>query len=391
MSNPVPRRTIDQSAGGKLRDLNPEESWAILEDLALYDNESWNDPRDFAKSVKAITLPQDVPSTSDHRLIELENQNCMEIPEQAFVECASSHINKMGSKRSEEIKEKGQKEDGMETNIEVEEVIKEEESEFETDEEVEGIFDDEEEDEGDERFNLFPTIKELSHHKWLLKHPRPPWVKVKVKAKSPNNIKISCMIGNIFKRHAYIDLESPITIMSRHQHNKIMTYGIRSRQNPSKPNKISNFVGRVKHIKNFIGSLTYKCDFMILEDTSSTIDRHLEEMVFRKPFIDETGLVYSKENKTVMFKQGDEKITLKIPYTIEIFKKIPLKVCCILPAHNRCCSLIKVSVGCQKLGHLAAMLGCAKTKVVTWDDLTFKLITLGWNVKHEIFCKNVDP
>ncbi|GKD72484.1 MAK10-like protein [Tanacetum coccineum] len=71
---PVTRRTIDQSAGGKLRDKNAEESWALLEDLALYDNESWNDPRDFAKPVKAISLPQDVPSTSDRRLIELENQ-----------------------------------------------------------------------------------------------------------------------------------------------------------------------------------------------------------------------------------------------------------------------------------------------------------------------------
>ncbi|GJT30061.1 hypothetical protein Tco_0910336 [Tanacetum coccineum] len=67
-------RTIDQSAGGKLCDLNPEESWAILEDLALYDNESWNDLRDFAKPVKAIALPQHVLSTSDRRLIELENQ-----------------------------------------------------------------------------------------------------------------------------------------------------------------------------------------------------------------------------------------------------------------------------------------------------------------------------
>ncbi|GJS09750.1 hypothetical protein Tco_0366546 [Tanacetum coccineum] len=67
-------RTIDQSVGGKLRDFNTEESWALLEDLALYKNESWNDPRDFAKPVKAITLPQDVPSTSDRRLIELENQ-----------------------------------------------------------------------------------------------------------------------------------------------------------------------------------------------------------------------------------------------------------------------------------------------------------------------------
>ncbi|GJX33921.1 hypothetical protein Tco_0245478 [Tanacetum coccineum] len=128
--NPITRRTIDQSAGGKLRDLNPEESWAILEDLALYDNESWNDPRDFAKPVKAITLPQDVPSTSDRRLIELKNQvqrlmeahlaltqptqvnkittpceicsgphdtqNCMENPEQAFVEYASSRTDEAG-------------------------------------------------------------------------------------------------------------------------------------------------------------------------------------------------------------------------------------------------------------------------------------------------------
>ncbi|GKC95712.1 zinc finger, CCHC-type containing protein [Tanacetum coccineum] len=38
--NLIIRRTIDQSAGGKLRNLNPEESWAILEDLALYDNKS---------------------------------------------------------------------------------------------------------------------------------------------------------------------------------------------------------------------------------------------------------------------------------------------------------------------------------------------------------------
>ncbi|GKE58925.1 hypothetical protein Tco_1498110 [Tanacetum coccineum] len=124
--NPVTRRTIDQSAGGKLRDRNAEESWALLEDLALYDNESWNDPRDFAKPVKAISLPQDVSSTSDRRLIELENQvqrlmkahldptqptqvnkittlceicsgpydtqYCMEDPEQAFVEYASPRI-----------------------------------------------------------------------------------------------------------------------------------------------------------------------------------------------------------------------------------------------------------------------------------------------------------
>ncbi|GJT91576.1 MAK10-like protein [Tanacetum coccineum] len=131
--NPVIRRSIDQYAGGKLRDRNAKESWALLEDLALYDNESWNDPRDFAKLIKAISLPQDVPSTSDRRLIELENQvqhlmeahlaltqptqvnkittsceicsgphdtpYCMEDPKQSFVEYASSQTNEMGSRQ----------------------------------------------------------------------------------------------------------------------------------------------------------------------------------------------------------------------------------------------------------------------------------------------------
>ncbi|GKC89801.1 hypothetical protein Tco_1150450 [Tanacetum coccineum] len=54
-------QTIDQSASGKLHDRNAKESWVLLEDLALYDNESWNNPRDFTKPVKAVALPQDVP------------------------------------------------------------------------------------------------------------------------------------------------------------------------------------------------------------------------------------------------------------------------------------------------------------------------------------------
>nr|GEU56646.1 hypothetical protein [Tanacetum cinerariifolium] len=77
--NPVTRRTIDQSAGGKLHDRNAKESWALLEDLALYENESWNDLRDFAKLVKAIAFPKDVPrlvsnfiASQDARLFTFE-------------------------------------------------------------------------------------------------------------------------------------------------------------------------------------------------------------------------------------------------------------------------------------------------------------------------------
>ncbi|GJT96634.1 hypothetical protein Tco_1092152 [Tanacetum coccineum] len=71
--NPVTRQTINQSAGDKLRDKNAKESWALLEDLSFYDNKSWNDPSDFSKLVKAISLPQDVSSTSDRRLVELKS------------------------------------------------------------------------------------------------------------------------------------------------------------------------------------------------------------------------------------------------------------------------------------------------------------------------------
>ncbi|GJR99581.1 hypothetical protein Tco_0316090 [Tanacetum coccineum] len=172
-----------------------------------------------------------------------------------------------------------------EANDEVKEVMEEDESEVETDWEVEEILEDEEEEEDGEYFNSFPTMEELTHHEWLLKNPRPPWVKVRIRAGSLNNIKISCMIGHFFKRHAYIDLESPINVMSRRQYNRIMTYRLGSRLKPSNPNKISNFVRRVRSLKIFIGSFAYKCDFMILEDTTSIIDRHLGEMAFGSPLL----------------------------------------------------------------------------------------------------------
>nr|GEW60085.1 hypothetical protein [Tanacetum cinerariifolium] len=72
--NPTTMRTIDQSADGKLRDKNAEESWALIEDRALYNNESQNDSKEFAKPVKSISLPHDVLNASESRLIELENR-----------------------------------------------------------------------------------------------------------------------------------------------------------------------------------------------------------------------------------------------------------------------------------------------------------------------------
>ncbi|GKA58091.1 hypothetical protein Tco_0757279 [Tanacetum coccineum] len=47
---------IDHDDGGKLRDKNVNESWEIIENLALYDHEGWNDSKDHVKPVKAVAV-----------------------------------------------------------------------------------------------------------------------------------------------------------------------------------------------------------------------------------------------------------------------------------------------------------------------------------------------
>nr|GFA54287.1 MAK10-like protein [Tanacetum cinerariifolium] len=132
-NNVVPLRsnTIRMVQNGcSFHELRSEDPNQHLKDFLILvdplDLDSENKERtclDFGKPVKAIALPQDVPSTSDHHLIELENQvqrlmeahlaltqltqmnkittpckicsgphdtqYCMENPEQAFVEYAS--------------------------------------------------------------------------------------------------------------------------------------------------------------------------------------------------------------------------------------------------------------------------------------------------------------
>ncbi|GJZ20011.1 MAK10-like protein [Tanacetum coccineum] len=64
---------IDRAAGGKIRNKNPDESWEIIENLALYDHEGWNDVKEFVKPVKAISAPQPTSKMPDRRLLELED------------------------------------------------------------------------------------------------------------------------------------------------------------------------------------------------------------------------------------------------------------------------------------------------------------------------------
>nr|GEY41505.1 protein kinase-like domain, concanavalin A-like lectin/glucanase domain protein [Tanacetum cinerariifolium] len=99
----------------------------------------------------------------------------------------------------------------------------------------------------------------------------------------------------------------------------------KSRQKPSNPSKNSNFVGRVRGLKVLIGNFTYECNFMILEDTTSIIDHHLGEVVFRKPFARKTGLIYDPKEGTVTFEKDNEKITFKMPHKMEAFNHMDSK------------------------------------------------------------------
>ncbi|GKB66712.1 zinc finger, CCHC-type containing protein [Tanacetum coccineum] len=64
---------IDRTAGGKIRNKKPDESWEIIENLALYDHEGWNDAKEFVKPVKAISTPQHTSKMPD-QLLELKYQ-----------------------------------------------------------------------------------------------------------------------------------------------------------------------------------------------------------------------------------------------------------------------------------------------------------------------------
>nr|GFA66009.1 hypothetical protein [Tanacetum cinerariifolium] len=169
---------------------------------------------------------------------------------------------------------------------------KEEESKDKIKEEIKEK--EEEEEEDVEYFDTFLTLEELGYHKWLLKYPKPSWVKVKINTGSLNNVKFYCMIGHFVKKHAYIDLESLVIVMSRLHYNWIM-----SRRN-----------------------FTYECNFMVLEDTTSVIGYDLGAVVFGKPFVEMIGLVYDIKEGTILFEKDKEKIVYKMPHKIEMFKHI---------------------------------------------------------------------
>nr|GEZ19954.1 reverse transcriptase domain-containing protein [Tanacetum cinerariifolium] len=112
---------------------------------------------------------------------------------------------------------------------------------------------------------------------------------------------------------------------------------------------------KIKKAEHLIDPLDLPCDILSEYDSwlFGDFDPPFSELlVFKEVPISMRLLPFSSKNEEKVFKPR-----------IYTFKKF------------HCCFL-------SELSHLAARLGCAETKVATWDDLAFKLITLGWNVKH---------
>ncbi|GJX31799.1 MAK10-like protein [Tanacetum coccineum] len=285
---------------GLLREKNAKESWALLEDLALYDNESWNDPRDFAKPIKAISLPQDVPSTSDRHLIELENQvqrlmeahlalnppvpvnritssceicsgphdtrYCMENLEQDFVEYTSSSIDEAGGKCKEEL--------GVDKSVATRDEL------------------------GVEHFDKFLSRSELTYHKYLMCAPIPSMFLRNpiIVGGNPLNLKITCNIGHVHVEKAYINLNSPINVMTRMQYNWIMRKQLEPREDPE--------------------------DFMIIEDVSSIVDPRLSQVLLGKPFVEISNMTHDLSLGIVKFANGTDEIAYKMPHQIEQYNSL---------------------------------------------------------------------
>ncbi|GJV85649.1 protein kinase-like domain, concanavalin A-like lectin/glucanase domain protein [Tanacetum coccineum] len=215
-------------------------------------------------------------------------------------------------KEEENVKPNATKYNDHEMTAKVEEKVKEE-SEDDFEEEIEEEEEDEEEDV--QYFDTFPTLEELGYHEWLLKYPKPSWVKAMIRTESLNNVKFSCMIGHFVKKKAYIDLESPVNVMSRLYYNWIISGRLEPRMKSSNPMKIYNFVGRVRNLKVFVGHFTYECDFIV-------IDHGLGAVMFGKPFVKKTELIYDMKEGTVAFEDNNEKLIFKMPQKMEMFKNV---------------------------------------------------------------------
>ncbi|GKA37569.1 retrotransposon ORF1 [Tanacetum coccineum] len=173
-----------------------------------------------------------------------------------------------------------------------------------------------------EYFNTFPTKDELTYHRYLMSGPIPLiFLRNPIITEGcPHNLKIPCNIGHVHIKKAYIDLDSPLNIMTRMMYNWIMRRKLNPREDAN--GGISNFTGRIKGMHVFIGNFIYVIDFMIIEDISSILDPRLSQVVLGKPFIEISNMTHDPHEGAVRFIRGTDEVAYKMPYKIEQYDSL---------------------------------------------------------------------
>ncbi|GJR71710.1 hypothetical protein Tco_0084075 [Tanacetum coccineum] len=175
---------------------------------------------------------------------------------------------------------------------------------------------------GVEYFDIFPTRSELAYHEYLMSGPIPSLFLINpiIIEGSLSNLKIPCNIGHVHVKKSYIDLNSPLNIMTRIMYNWIMRRKLDPREDPNRG--VSNFTGRIKGMHIFVGNFTYVSDFIVIEDIGSMIDPRLLQSVLGKPFVEVSNMTHDLSLGVVRFTNGTEEIAYKMPHKIEQYNSL---------------------------------------------------------------------
>ncbi|GJV07556.1 hypothetical protein Tco_1345212 [Tanacetum coccineum] len=173
-----------------------------------------------------------------------------------------------------------------------------------------------------EYLDMFPTRSELAYHKYLMYGPIPSIFQRNpiIIEGCPSNLKIPCNIGHVHVEKAYIDLNSPLIIMTRLMYNCIMRRKLDLGENSNRG--VSNFTGTIKGMHVFVRNFTYIVDFMIIEDISSIIDPRLSQVVLGKPFVEISNMTHDPPEGVVRFTDGNNEVAYKMPQKIEQYDSL---------------------------------------------------------------------
>ncbi|GKB92696.1 retrotransposon ORF1 [Tanacetum coccineum] len=173
-----------------------------------------------------------------------------------------------------------------------------------------------------EYFDIFPTRDELTYHRYLMSGPIPSiFLRNPIITEGcPSNLKIPCNIRHVHIEKVYIDLNSPLNIMTRMMYNWIMRRKLNPRENAN--GGISNFTRRIKGMHVFVGNFTYVVDFMIVEDISLIIDPRLSQVVLGRPFLEISNMTHDPPEGVVRFIKGTDEVAYKIPHKIEQYDSL---------------------------------------------------------------------